>query len=368
MGRTDQSTLMHTLVLGLQKCGSTIMSWTLALALNHSFEVDAVWRCCKEVDGSGRTCFPQLDSPLFNGRLDQFMSSCSAYLRASVVKADDMLFDLTAIRQHFVRTHLALPRCVFLVRHPFANIRSLQAWHARQTTGGWLNSSTLLQRIFRHGASAAGLAVAWRDAARVYLSAPPGAFAALMRFEDFANSPLRELERVLGVLHPGATVLDPVAVRAALATQVQSRGNYVRHANMSMLLTPADAARVLAIAGAEMHQLDYSGRDVFARAAAMAPTGGCNATTHCLTPSWLSAPRPSKRPTRPERQAVRPAQPVRPPYSPSPLLLLLAAMAATYALSILAAFFSWRRAASADNAAPCAAPGWCSSSPSPQRI
>ena len=146
-----QHTPLRVYAVGLQKCGSTLMTHVLANAFNVSVQDEAARNCCCErvphscdrADASSSgfqaaECVDasQLVAPLFNNDPDRYMSQCSVQLEASIVKADDMLWQVHSLMERMAQPlppalrHLAGTQFIFYVRHPLFNVRSQLAWCA----------------------------------------------------------------------------------------------------------------------------------------------------------------------------------------------------------------------------------------------
>jgi len=248
--------------MGLQKAGTTFMSSSLADALQTKYTREAVYTCCHnkclpdkchkwkdEQDGDDHyDHWPGVD---FGGDMAQYFARCGPFSLDKtgpygVMKADDMLPYAVPFHRFVGHEHLSM-RLLFLVRHPFGNIRSLQSWYISKNTSdpGRLKVEVL-----------AGL---WARAARVYLD-NPHIFAAHMRYEDLMARPVETIKQVGATLFftTGAFELPPGGEEALLEgfdIQVKPAGTYPTFFNET------ETAVVLDLCGTEMASLNYSVAD-----------------------------------------------------------------------------------------------------------
>ena len=250
--------------MGLQKSGTTLMAAAVAAALDVGYQPEAVFRCCEAAcaaDPSEHEAtfnfYPH--NLVFAGNMRSYFERCSSLLlnettgaAIGVLKADDML-PLSAELASYARAERLNLRSVFVVRHPLATIRSLQAW-IKSRHHEWLGI-----------AGVEPLAQMWRRAARVRLDAPAGTFAATLRLEDFLAAPSEAMGTLLRTALPETAL--PAGwkerVQAVFGVQYQPRGDYTHAAAVNATYSDAELATVLRVCGAEMAEFNYSMADVF---------------------------------------------------------------------------------------------------------
>jgi len=289
---------------GLQKSGSSIMTAALGKGLGVPFETEAVTSCCC-AGGTGvvwnddypsgfarQECVNDADiaGPLFGDNPSRYLSTCASQLNATVVKADDMVWQIDSIMQHFFSLPASSPAAgmqfLFYVRHPLFNIRSLLAWCAptidecgpsMQAEAAEGSNNTLYRRIFvdRHTRDPATrpveLATVWKEAANVYLR-KPSRFAAVLRFEDFLRDPVVQVERVHSTAHAawrrsgtavGADALAPAvdgdAVRSLVAEDQETpAGDFDHDVAADELFDTSTTSAILAMCAEEMARFGYT--------------------------------------------------------------------------------------------------------------
>jgi hypothetical protein len=130
----------------------------------------------------------QISAPLWGGDASRYASTCPPVQTDTVLKADDMLFQVHSLIDYFRGLPPTAPAAgmqfVFFVRHPLFNIRSLLAWASIDECAPALrkaeaegSNNTLYLRIFTDQdgnlrPSANALARKWKAAAATYLRDP----------------------------------------------------------------------------------------------------------------------------------------------------------------------------------------------------
>jgi hypothetical protein len=281
-----ERTSPQVLAMGLQKAGTTISALALASAMNATHELEVAYQCCMRLRSGGRKCWRDEHAPLFGGNTAQFLKKCKTQLNHTVLKADDLLWDFPQLAS-YTRSHTTSVniRFLFLVRHPFPNIASLQAFRLRQMKDR-NKDSVLYARIFLHGANASALALRWRDAARLYLH-NPGAWNAVLRYEELLLWPMHTLATVYRALFRTASAPDewrsriPDVQHAFGAKQIIARGDYRHKDRVETLLPAADTLTVTAVCDAEMRRLGY-------RATGRLPTSATHGVWPGAYETWLA--------------------------------------------------------------------------------
>ena len=331
------------LASGLQKAGTTLMSRAIAIGMGGSYMPEGLWDCCHNlrlqvvsrlqvVDNDRRPqvgdedidfdrldlCFP--NGQLFNGRMEMLFKLCPAQLGAHVLKDDDLLPYVPRVHSYAVAHSLDI-RCVFFVRHPFANVHSLIKWRAflieeRERRLGMMNASSrtyreifgtstdvyrniLVRKVFSHGVHASGLARRWQESAEVYLDAPRGTFSAIMRYEDFLAAPAEEVARVHVQLfgHAGSSRLNADTVRKALtlqATDASARAKaHSFEPNMKKYLSKKQRVAIARTCAEGMAAFNYTSTDVFDNVKTLSCRWGSHASARKATSNLTHGMRPT---------------------------------------------------------------------------
>ena len=316
-----------TLVLGLQKSGTTLAGAALAAAMNSPYEPEAAAACCdklgiedcaRNTDEVAQTYNFLPHGHFFSKDMRSFFEKCADYtllgqpwkvprpqggtemkrFPIGMLKADLMLPDAPAFA-NFARAEKLNFQLVYVTRHPLTVIRSTQAWAASKNARG---------KHLKWGTSVPELAKMWRRAAKVATEVPfcettamfPGTlstpgpptgprciFAAVVRYEDLIADPYESTVALYTKLFPRSGGHFPgrpappreAAFPAGWHERVQKAvdnpenhpDDFVRHKFVNESFTDEELIAVGNDGGHELMQgFNYTMADVYAKPLAVA--------------------------------------------------------------------------------------------------